>query len=92
MARWISAKKLAIKWKKKETKRVKKLNKQMIAVDRRMQKMVDDFLVSAETENSDPEAAKIWTEIAMGQVIEGLNDLNLEGNNGGRAAADSNRN
>lgn len=86
MARWISAKKLAIKWKKKEMKRVKKVNEQMIAVNRRMQKMVDDFLVAAETESANPETAKIWTGIAVEQVIEGMVDLNLDGNSSGSAA------
>lgn len=81
MAWWLRAKKNAVKKTKKEMKCIKKVNEKMSAVNRRMQNMVDDFLVTAEAENTDPETAKIWTEIATMEVIEGLmNDLNLEEN------------
>ena len=51
------------------------MNKLMFAVNKRMEKVVDDFLVTAEAENSDPETAMIR------EVAEVMNDLNLEGNN-----------
>ena len=51
------------------------MNKRMFAVNKRMQKVVDDFLAAAEAENSDPETAMIR------EVAEVMNDLNLEGNN-----------
>ncbi|XVE90114.1 hypothetical protein DITRI_Ditri20bG0051600 [Diplodiscus trichospermus] len=80
MARRLSAKKLAVKWKKKEMQRIKKLNKLMFAVNRRMEKMIEDFLVATEAENVDSETAT-WAEKAMREVIQGMNDLNLEGDN-----------
>ncbi|XVE96378.1 hypothetical protein REPUB_Repub02eG0216200 [Reevesia pubescens] len=46
-----------------------------------MQKCVDDFLLAAEAESNDPENAKIWNEKATREVIEGMNDPNLDGNN-----------
>ncbi|XP_022744052.1 uncharacterized protein LOC111294993 [Durio zibethinus] len=73
MARWLRAKELAVKWKKKEMKRIKRVNKLMFAVNRRMEKMVDDFLVAAEAENNYRQT--------MGEVMEGVNNLNLEENN-----------
>ena len=75
MAKRLSAKKLAVKRKKKEMKRIKRVIELTFSVNRRMQKMVDDFLVVAEAENSDPGTAMIR------EVAEGMNDLNLEGNN-----------
>ncbi|XWS57824.1 hypothetical protein CRYUN_Cryun09bG0206700 [Craigia yunnanensis] len=56
-------------------RRIKRVNKLTFAVNKRMQKVVDDFLVTVEAENSDPETAMIR------EVTEGMNDLNLEGNN-----------
>ncbi|XVE90113.1 hypothetical protein DITRI_Ditri20bG0051500 [Diplodiscus trichospermus] len=80
ISRWLSTKKLAVKWNKKEIQRIKKVHKLMFAVNRRMEKMIDDFLVAAEAENADSETA-IWAEKAIREVIQGMNDLNLEGDN-----------
>ncbi|XVE90116.1 hypothetical protein DITRI_Ditri20bG0051800 [Diplodiscus trichospermus] len=80
MARWLSTKKLAVKWKKKEIQRIKKVHKLVFAVNRRMENMIDDFLVAADAENAASETA-IWAEKAMREIKQGMNDLNLEGNN-----------
>ncbi|XVE90104.1 hypothetical protein DITRI_Ditri20bG0050700 [Diplodiscus trichospermus] len=76
MARQLRAKKTAVKRKKNEIHRIKRMNKLLFAVNRRKQKMIEDFLLAAEAENSDPETAKIQG------MIQGMNDLKLEGING----------
>ncbi|XVE90112.1 hypothetical protein DITRI_Ditri20bG0051400 [Diplodiscus trichospermus] len=53
MARWLSAKKIALKRQKKEIQKIRRVNKLMFAEDRRMQKIVYDFLVAAEAENTE---------------------------------------
>ncbi|XVE90115.1 hypothetical protein DITRI_Ditri20bG0051700 [Diplodiscus trichospermus] len=74
MARWLSAKKHALKREKKEIRRIRRMHKLIFAENRRMQKIVYDFLIAAEAENTDP-----VTEKATEEVIQGMNDLNLEG-------------
>ncbi|XVF41732.1 hypothetical protein PTKIN_Ptkin01aG0303600 [Pterospermum kingtungense] len=61
MARWLKVKKRAVKKTKKNMQRIKRVNEQMFWVNRRMQNMVDDFLVAADAENNDPQTATIWT-------------------------------
>ncbi|XVF42498.1 hypothetical protein PTKIN_Ptkin01aG0368300 [Pterospermum kingtungense] len=96
MARWLRAKKRALKRMKKEVKRRKKLNHQMLAVIGTVEKIVDDFLVLDEAEITDrmPENARTDPERAIEEVTEEMNNLNLEGNNirtgGGAANSDSN--
>ncbi|XVE90101.1 hypothetical protein DITRI_Ditri20bG0050400 [Diplodiscus trichospermus] len=55
----------------------------MLADNRRMQKIIYDFLVAAEAKNTDPETANISTDHqnAVGEDIQGMNDLNLQGDN-----------
>ncbi|XVE90106.1 hypothetical protein DITRI_Ditri20bG0050900 [Diplodiscus trichospermus] len=81
-ARWLSAKKIALKRKKKEIQRIRRVNKLLFAENRRMQEIVDDFLVAAEAENTDPDqTANISTENVGWEVIQGMNDLNLQEDN-----------
>lgn len=77
MVRRLRAKKRAVKKLKQITQRISRVKEQMFWMNRRMQNMVDDFLVAADAENNDPETATVWTEIAMREIIEGMNELNL---------------
>ncbi|XVF41734.1 hypothetical protein PTKIN_Ptkin01aG0303800 [Pterospermum kingtungense] len=78
MARKLRAKKRAAKELRKNMRRIQRVNEQrFLVINRRMENMVDDFLVAADAENNDPSTVTIWTEIAMREIIGGLNDLNL---------------
>ncbi|WRX23751.1 hypothetical protein QQP08_016238 [Theobroma cacao] len=72
MARWLRAKKLSVKRKKKELRRIKRVNQLLIAANKRMQELVDDFLLTAEANNNHVRQ--------MNEAIQGMNDLNLDGN------------
>ncbi|WRX23623.1 hypothetical protein QQP08_016110 [Theobroma cacao] len=72
MARWLRAKKLSVKRRKKELRRIKRVNQLLIAANKRMQELVDDFLLTAEANNNHVRQ--------MNEAIQGMNDLNLDGN------------
>ncbi|XP_021282531.1 uncharacterized protein LOC110415260 [Herrania umbratica] len=72
MARWLRAKKLRVKWKKKELRQIRRVNHLLIAANKRMQELVDDFLLTAEADNNPVRL--------MNEAIQGMNDLNLHGN------------
>ncbi|XP_021282527.1 uncharacterized protein LOC110415257 [Herrania umbratica] len=72
MAGWLKARKLSVKWKKKELRRIKRLNQLLMAEDKLMQELVDGFLLTAEADNNHVRQ--------MNQAIQGMNDHNLHGN------------
>ncbi|OMO84096.1 hypothetical protein COLO4_22230 [Corchorus olitorius] len=86
MARCLRAKKRALKWKKKEMQRIKRVNQLNIGLIKCMDELVEEFLVTAESENdnNDLETANIWTD----EAIRGMNDLNLNGTNNITAPVD----
>ncbi|KAK6243445.1 hypothetical protein QUC31_009854 [Theobroma cacao] len=69
---WLRAKKLSVKWKKRELRRIRRVNQLLIAENKRMQELVDDFLLTAEVDNNHVPQ--------MNEAIQGMNDLNLDGN------------
>ncbi|XP_021283116.1 uncharacterized protein LOC110415740 isoform X1 [Herrania umbratica] len=72
MARWLRAKNLSVKRKKKALRRIKRVNHLLIAENRRMQELVDVFLLTVEADNNRVRE--------MNAAIQGMNDLNLDGN------------
>ncbi|OMO84702.1 hypothetical protein CCACVL1_10697 [Corchorus capsularis] len=80
MARWLRAKKLEIKWKRKQMERIKRRNKLTIGLINCANELVDEFLVAAELEN-----ANTRNEEGIQEAIQGVNDLNLHGSNNIRA-------
>ncbi|KAK6243444.1 hypothetical protein QUC31_009853 [Theobroma cacao] len=72
MARWLRAKKLSVRRKKKELRRIKRVKQLLIAANKRMQELVDDFLFTAEADNNHVRQ--------MNEAIQGMNDLSLDGN------------
>ncbi|XP_017976744.1 PREDICTED: uncharacterized protein LOC18599934 [Theobroma cacao] len=72
LAMRVRAKKLSVKWKKKELRRIRRVNQLLIAENKRMQELVDDFLLTAEVDNDHVRQ--------MNEAIQGMNDLNLHGN------------
>ncbi|WRX23749.1 hypothetical protein QQP08_016236 [Theobroma cacao] len=72
MARWLRAKNLSVKRKKKALRRIKRVNHLLIAENRRMKELVDVFLLTAEADNNHVRE--------MNAAMQGMNDLNLDGN------------